>query len=190
MARVILVLCFNSLTRRCASTGVVYTPKPFPMPGERRGPWRVPARNGGRTRCTRCTRCTRGSEDGIRTLWHRVVVAEAHLTEPAASIPTASTAADSCAKSTSRTACRCRARYANNFASARKNVDRQRLEPGDLVFFSTVAHGASHCRIVIGGDQFIHAPSEPASSAWKISVRSTGQPVTSAPSASVSGECR
>jgi len=41
-----------------------------------------------------------------------------------------------------------------------KNVDRDRLEPGDLVFFSTVAPGASHVGIVIGGDQFVHAPSE------------------------------
>lgn len=39
-------------------------------------------------------------------------------------------------------------------------VDRNRLEPGDLVFFSTVAPGASHVGIVIGGDQFVHAPSE------------------------------
>ena len=28
------------------------------------------------------------------------------------------------------------------------------------MFFSTVAPGASHVGIVIGGDQFIHAPSE------------------------------
>ena len=41
-----------------------------------------------------------------------------------------------------------------------KTVDRDRLEPGDLVFFSTVAPGASHVGIVIGGDQFVHAPSE------------------------------
>ncbi len=41
-----------------------------------------------------------------------------------------------------------------------KTVDRSRLEAGDLVFFSTVAPGASHVGIMIGGDQFIHAPSE------------------------------
>lgn len=39
-------------------------------------------------------------------------------------------------------------------------VDRDRLRPGDLVFFSTVAPGASHVGIMIGGDQFVHAPSE------------------------------
>ena len=41
-----------------------------------------------------------------------------------------------------------------------KKIDRDALEPGDLVFFSTVAPGASHVGIVIGGDQFVHAPSE------------------------------
>lgn len=33
------------------------------------------------------------------------------------------------------------------------------LEPGDLVFFSTVAPGATHVGIAVGGDQFVHAPS-------------------------------
>lgn len=38
-------------------------------------------------------------------------------------------------------------------------VDTSSLEPGDLVFFSTVAPGASHVGIAVGGDQFVHAPS-------------------------------
>ena len=41
-----------------------------------------------------------------------------------------------------------------------KKVDADRLEPGDLVFFTTVAPGASHVGIAIGGDQFVHAPSK------------------------------
>jgi cell wall-associated NlpC family hydrolase len=33
------------------------------------------------------------------------------------------------------------------------------LAPGDLIFFTTVAPGASHVGIAIGGDEFVHAPS-------------------------------
>ena len=38
-------------------------------------------------------------------------------------------------------------------------VQPAQLEPGDLVFFATVAPGASHVGIAIGGDEFVHAPS-------------------------------
>ena len=38
-------------------------------------------------------------------------------------------------------------------------VDQDAVVAGDLVFFSTVAPGASHVGIAISRDQFVHAPS-------------------------------
>jgi peptidoglycan DL-endopeptidase CwlO len=40
-----------------------------------------------------------------------------------------------------------------------QSVRPEELEPGDLIFFSTTAPGASHVGIAIGGDEFVHAPS-------------------------------
>jgi cell wall-associated NlpC family hydrolase len=40
-----------------------------------------------------------------------------------------------------------------------RSVKPDDLAPGDLVFFSTTAPGASHVGIMVGGDQFVHAPS-------------------------------
>lgn len=39
-------------------------------------------------------------------------------------------------------------------------VGRGALQPGDLLFFATVSNRASHVAISLGGDQFVHAPSE------------------------------
>jgi len=38
-------------------------------------------------------------------------------------------------------------------------VSPKELAPGDLVFFTTTAPGASHVAIAVGGDEFVHAPS-------------------------------
>jgi cell wall-associated NlpC family hydrolase len=38
-------------------------------------------------------------------------------------------------------------------------IDRTAIRAGDLVFFSTVAAGASHVGIALDDDEFVHAPS-------------------------------
>ncbi len=50
-------------------------------------------------------------------------------------------------------------REAHDQYQAGNAVDLDKVQPGDLVFFQTVSRGASHVGVVIGGDQFIHAPS-------------------------------
>jgi len=43
--------------------------------------------------------------------------------------------------------------------AAGRPVEPDEIQPGDLLFFSTIAPGASHVGIAIGGDEFVHAPS-------------------------------
>jgi cell wall-associated NlpC family hydrolase len=38
-------------------------------------------------------------------------------------------------------------------------IDRDEVQPGDLVFFETVSDGASHVGIALGNSEFVHAPS-------------------------------
>ncbi len=39
-----------------------------------------------------------------------------------------------------------------------RNINRQELKPGDLVFFNTMKRTFSHVGIYVGDDKFIHAP--------------------------------
>ena len=40
-----------------------------------------------------------------------------------------------------------------------RTIGRDDIQPGDLVFFTTVAPGASHVGIAVDNDEFVHAPS-------------------------------
>ena len=42
---------------------------------------------------------------------------------------------------------------------AGREISTDALEPGDLVFFSTLSPGASHVGIAVSADEFVHAPS-------------------------------
>ncbi|GIZ52377.1 hypothetical protein NCCP691_23910 [Noviherbaspirillum aridicola] len=40
-----------------------------------------------------------------------------------------------------------------------KQIDREELQPGDLVFYNTLRRGFSHVGIYLGDNKFIHSPS-------------------------------
>ena len=48
---------------------------------------------------------------------------------------------------------------AADIAKRGRTISRDRLRPGDLVFFNTRNFSASHVGIYIGDDRFVHAPS-------------------------------
>lgn len=171
---IVIVVAAASLTA-CASTGMVYTPQPFPQPGGRGGTTAIPA----------------PADPNAPP-----VAANPPVVPPSVVAPRGRTTpipgggnADGYALSGTALSLRgapyknggidpngfdcsgfVRYVYAQHGVAmprevrdqfkVGKKVDRDRLEPGDLVFFSTVAPGASHVGIIIGGDQFVHAPSE------------------------------
>lgn len=49
-------------------------------------------------------------------------------------------------------------RRANEQAAAGQAIDRQDLQPGDLVFFNTLRRAFSHVGIYVGDGKFIHSP--------------------------------
>jgi len=49
-------------------------------------------------------------------------------------------------------------RRAEQQAAATQNIDKNELQPGDLVFFNTMKRAFSHVGIYVGDGKFIHAP--------------------------------
>jgi cell wall-associated NlpC family hydrolase len=176
MTRLVVVVCFAASLAACASSGVVYTPKPFPMPGGGAGPVAIPAPDPG----------------GPAVSGAPAPVPPGVATPPSSGRPATVPTGNADGYALSGTALSLRGspyrfgggdpatgfdcsgfvryvyeqhgvpmpREVREQFRVGKTVDRSRLEPGDLVFFSTVAPGASHVGIMIGGDQFVHAPSE------------------------------
>lgn len=161
MARVVVVVGVAASLAACASTGVVHTPKPFPMPGESPGAVAIPA-----------PAPTPAPESPAAPAPANVPATADGYALSGTALSLRGAPYRNGGVDPNGFDCSGFVRYVyqqHGVAMPRevreqfrvgRNVDRGRLEPGDLVFFSTVAPGASHVGIVIGGDQFIHAPSQ------------------------------
>lgn len=137
----LLVAVLTALLSACASSGTTAVPQPFPSPG-RKAPFpEVPADDHTREALVRTALALRGVpyRNGGSTLdgfdcsgFTQFVFARYGVRLP---------------------------REVHDQYRLGAKIDREAARPGDLLFFSTTARGASHVGIVIGPDQFVHAPS-------------------------------
>jgi cell wall-associated NlpC family hydrolase len=157
--RALLVAAMAFSLAACASSGAVYTPKPFPMPGGG-GPVAIPAPEPNAPPTGEETApVPTGNADGYALSGTALSLRGAPYRmggiDPAKGFDCSGFVLYVYQQHGVPMPREVREQF-----RVGKNVDRGQLEPGDLVFFSTVAPGASHVGIMIGGDQFVHAPSE------------------------------
>jgi cell wall-associated NlpC family hydrolase len=137
-------LCLATAAVGCASTGAV--PRPFPVPG---------------TIGSQASQRTQDSRDSVvegRALVSTALALRGARYRNGGADPTGF----DCSGFTQYV-------FAQNGVALPRGVREQAeigqsvksadLAPGDLLFFSTTAPGASHVGIAVGGDQFVHAPS-------------------------------
>lgn len=153
MGRLLVILFATSTLGACASSGIVYTPQPFPMPDAEGGSVAVPAP--GRSNPVVPGR---GNAEGY-ALSGTALSLRGAAYRPGGLDPSGFDCSGFVQYVYELHGVAVPRQVRDQFRVG-KNVGRDDLEPGDLVFFSTVAPGASHVGIVIGGDQFVHAPSE------------------------------
>src|SRR5262245_40637853 len=160
--RLIVAAASAATLAACASTGAVYTPKPFPIPGERPAPVAIPApADPGTTTSGVPPAAVPPGRPPVTAVPGRGDSEGYALSGTALSLrgaPYRNGGADP-----SGFDCSGFVRYVyqqHGVAMPRevreqfrvgKKIDRDRLEPGDVVFFSTVAPGASHVGIMIVG---------------------------------------
>ncbi len=176
MARVLVIVLVSATFAACASSGVVYTPQPFPMPGGRPVAAPAPADPAAAPVAGNPPSVPPGVAPPTSTPGRVAPVVPHGAADGYALSGTALSLRGAPYRNggidPSGFDCSGFVRYVYSQHGVEmprevreqfrkgKNIDRDRLEPGDLVFFSTVAPGASHVGIMIGGDQFVHAPSE------------------------------
>jgi cell wall-associated NlpC family hydrolase len=171
MARLLVIVVFTSTFAACASSGAVYTPQPFPMPGANGGTVAIPATGdpaGGTAPPPGATPSApdrsapvvpnRGNADGYALSGTALALRGAPYRDGGID-PSGFDCSGFVRYVYYQHGVQVPRQVRDQFRVG-KDVDRDDLEPGDLVFFSTIAPGASHVGIVIGGDQFVHAPSE------------------------------
>jgi cell wall-associated NlpC family hydrolase len=179
VSRVVFIVLLAAGLTACASSGAVYTPQPFPMPGGRGGTTAIPAPAdppapvaanppavppGAATPPTSGANAPliapgRGAASGYALSGTALSLRGAPYRNGGID-PVSGFDCSGFVKYVYQQHGVSMPREVREQFRVGKNVDRDQLEPGDLVFFSTVAPGASHVGIVIGGDQFVHAPSE------------------------------
>ncbi len=171
MARLLVIVVFASTFAACASSGAVYTPQPFPMPGANGGTVAIPAPGdpaAGTAPPPTTTPSTpdrsapvvpnRGNADGYALSGTALALRGAPYRNGGID-PSGFDCSGFVRYVYEQHGVEVPRQVRDQFRVG-KDVGREDLEPGDLVFFSTIAPGASHVGIVIGGDQFVHAPSE------------------------------
>ncbi|MBM3772169.1 MAG: NlpC/P60 family protein [Acidimicrobiia bacterium] len=155
-----VLLTSAAMMAGCASTGAV--PRPFPVPTTaevpppRRTPARPPATNPGGARAA--SAAASGGDAALSAVLNTALALVGTPYRNGGSSPEGF----DCSGFTQWVFARhhialpreTREQYATGM-----RVGRAAVAPGDLVFFSTVAPGASHVGIALDEDQFIHAPS-------------------------------